>query len=53
MGGLNVDVDESMDYDDNNGDLHIHLKKGEQYLTGGQVSGYLAFGMTPRRTTAE
>jgi polyisoprenyl-teichoic acid--peptidoglycan teichoic acid transferase len=43
MGGLNVNVDESMDYDDNNGDLHIHLKKGEQYLTGGQVAGYLRF----------
>jgi LCP family protein required for cell wall assembly len=43
MGGLNVDVDETMDYDDNNGALHIHLKKGEQYLTGGQVAGYLRF----------
>lgn len=43
MGGLNVDVDESMDYDDNNGALHIHLKKGEQYLTGSQVAGYLRF----------
>lgn len=43
MGGLNVDVDENMDYDDNYGDLHIHLKKGEQYLTGGQVVGYLRF----------
>ncbi|HUA10357.1 MAG TPA: LCP family protein [Candidatus Acidoferrales bacterium] len=43
MGGLNVDVDEDMNYDDDNGDLHIHLKKGEQYLTGGQVAGYLRF----------
>jgi polyisoprenyl-teichoic acid--peptidoglycan teichoic acid transferase len=43
MGGLNVNVDESMDYDDNYGDLHIHLKKGEQYLTGSQVAGYLRF----------
>jgi len=43
MGGLNVDVDEDMDYDDNNGALHIHLKKGEQYLTGSQVVGYLRF----------
>jgi len=43
MGGLNVNVDEDMDYDDNYGDLHIHLKKGEQYLTGGQVVGYLRF----------
>jgi polyisoprenyl-teichoic acid--peptidoglycan teichoic acid transferase len=43
MGGLNVNVDEAMDYDDNYGDLHIHLKKGEQYLTGSQVAGYLRF----------
>lgn len=43
MGGLNVDVDENMDYDDNNGALHIHLKKGEQYLTGSQVLGYIRF----------
>jgi len=43
MGGLNVNVDESMDYDDNYGGLHIHLKKGEQYLTGSQVAGYLRF----------
>jgi LCP family protein required for cell wall assembly len=43
MGGLNVNVDENMDYDDNNGELHIHLKKGEQYLTGSQVVGYIRF----------
>jgi len=43
MGGLNVNVDEAMDYDDSYGDLHIHLKKGEQYLTGSQVAGYLRF----------
>jgi LCP family protein required for cell wall assembly len=43
MGGLNVDVDETMNYDDNYGDLHIHLKKGEQYLTGSQVVGYMRF----------
>jgi polyisoprenyl-teichoic acid--peptidoglycan teichoic acid transferase len=43
MGGLNVNVDEAMDYDDNNGALHIHLKKGEQYLTGSQVVGYIRF----------
>jgi LCP family protein required for cell wall assembly len=43
MGGLNVNVDENMDYDDNYGELHIHLKKGEQYLTGSQVVGYMRF----------
>ena len=43
MGGINVDVNESMDYDDSNGQLHIHLKKGEQYLTGSRVVGYMRF----------
>lgn len=47
MGGMNVDVDEDMNYDDNNGDLHIHLKKGEQYLTGSQVVGYMRFRDDP------
>ncbi|WP_317996236.1 LCP family protein [Vulcanimicrobium alpinum] len=43
MGGMNVDVEHDMDYDDNYGNLHIHLKRGEQYLTGGQVLGYMRF----------
>ncbi len=43
MGGLDVNVDETMDYDDNSGDLHIHLTKGEQHLTGSQVAGYIRF----------
>ncbi len=47
MGGLNVDVDEDMNYDDNHGDLHIHLRKGEQYLTGSQVVGYMRFRDDP------
>lgn len=47
LGGLNVDVDEDMDYDDNSQQLHIHLKKGEQYLTGSQVLGYIRFRHDP------
>jgi polyisoprenyl-teichoic acid--peptidoglycan teichoic acid transferase len=43
MGGLDVNVDEVMDYDDNSGDLHIHLNKGEQHLSGNQVAGYVRF----------
>lgn len=43
MGGVNIDVEKQMDYDDNYGDLHIHLKRGEQYLSGGQVLGYMRF----------
>jgi LCP family protein required for cell wall assembly len=47
MGGLDVNVDESMDYDDNGGGLHIHLKKGEQHLSGDQVAEYVRFREDP------
>jgi polyisoprenyl-teichoic acid--peptidoglycan teichoic acid transferase len=47
MGGLDVDVDETMNYDDNSGDLHIHLQKGGQHLTGSQVAGYVRFRNDP------
>ncbi len=43
IGGLNVNVETAMNYDDNYGDLHIHLKKGEQFLTGGGVMQYMRF----------
>ncbi len=43
LGGLNVNVEETMNYDDNYGDLHIHLKKGEQFLSGGQTLEYMRF----------
>jgi LCP family protein required for cell wall assembly len=43
MGGLDVNVDEDMEYDDNNSGLHIHLRKGEQHLWGSQVAGYVRF----------
>jgi polyisoprenyl-teichoic acid--peptidoglycan teichoic acid transferase len=47
MGGLDVNVDETMDYDDNSGDLHIHLQKGDQHLTGDQLAGYVRFRNDP------
>ncbi|HZY97751.1 MAG TPA: LCP family protein [Candidatus Cybelea sp.] len=47
MGGLDVDVDEDMDYDDSSQDLHIHLRKGQQHLTGSQVAGYVRFRHDP------
>jgi LCP family protein required for cell wall assembly len=43
MGGLNINVEHDMDYDDNYGNLHIHLKKGEQFLNGGQVLEYIRY----------
>lgn len=41
MGGIEVDVPCDMDYDDNWGNLHIHLKAGPQRLNGEQAKGYL------------
>jgi polyisoprenyl-teichoic acid--peptidoglycan teichoic acid transferase len=43
LGGLNINVESDMNYDDNYGDLHIHLKKGEQFLSGGGVMQYMRF----------
>lgn len=43
LGGLNLNVESDMDYDDNYGNLHIHLKRGEQFLTGGGVMQYMRF----------
>lgn len=43
LGGLTLDVEKKMDYDDNWGNLHIHLKKGRHKLNGKQVVGYCRF----------
>lgn len=43
VGGVTVNVDKKMDYDDNWGHLHIHLKKGVQKLSGEQALGYVRF----------
>ncbi|MBI2265836.1 MAG: LCP family protein [Armatimonadetes bacterium] len=43
MGGVDVAVEKDMDYDDNWGHLHIHLKKGLQRLNGEQAMGYSRF----------
>jgi polyisoprenyl-teichoic acid--peptidoglycan teichoic acid transferase len=47
IGGLEVNVEKDMDYDDNWGHLHIHLKKGPQHLNGEQVVGYIRFRHDP------
>ncbi|MHB0939647.1 MAG: LCP family protein [Armatimonadota bacterium] len=41
VGGVTVNVPVDMNYDDNWGDLHIHLKAGKQRLSGEQAVGYL------------
>jgi LCP family protein required for cell wall assembly len=43
LGGVRVNVEKDMDYDDRWGQLHIHLKRGEQELDGRQLVGYLRF----------
>jgi polyisoprenyl-teichoic acid--peptidoglycan teichoic acid transferase len=43
LGGVRLNVEKDMDYDDNWGQLHIHLKQGEQKLDGKQVVGYMRF----------
>lgn len=43
LGGLTLDVEKKMDYDDNWGNLHIHLEKGRQKLSGQEVVGYCRF----------
>jgi LCP family protein required for cell wall assembly len=47
IGGLDVNVEKDMDYDDSWGHLHIHLKKGMQHLNGEQVVGYVRFRHDP------
>ena len=43
LGGVDLRVDRKMDYDDNWGRLHIHLKPGMQHLDGQQAMGFVRF----------
>ena len=43
IGGIDVPVTETMDYDDNWGQLHIHFKPGLQHMNGEQAMGYSRF----------
>ena len=43
LGGVDLAVDKKMDYDDNWGHLHIHLKPGFQHLSGAQAMGFVRF----------
>ena len=43
IGGIEINVEKTMDYDDNWGHLHVHLKKGQRHLTGEQAMGYCRF----------
>lgn len=43
LGGVEFDVPMDMDYDDPYQDLHIHLKKGKQTLSGADAEGLLRY----------
>ena len=43
LGGVDLTVDKKMDYDDNWGHLHIHLRPGFQHLNGKQAIGFVRF----------
>ena len=43
LGGVEIDVEKNMRYNDNWGNLHINLKKGRQLLNGEQAMGYIRF----------
>ena len=45
VGGVYINVEKDMYYNDNWGNLHIDLKKGYQKLNGDQVIGYMRFRM--------
>ena len=46
IGGVTIDVAKDMDWDDNAGNLHIHLKKGLQTLDGKNALDYVRFRHT-------
>lgn len=43
VGGVEVNVPKEMNYDDNAGELHIHLKPGLQTLDGYNAMGFVRF----------
>ena len=43
LGGVTLDVDKRMFYDDYAGDLHVNLQPGVQQLDGKQAMGYLRY----------
>ena len=43
LGGVKIDVERDMNYDDNRGNLHIHIKKGLQLLDGRKSLDYVRF----------
>lgn len=45
IGGVKLDVEKKMDYEDPSQELYIHLKPGKQLLMGEDAMGYVRFRM--------
>ncbi|MGN1122537.1 MAG: LCP family protein [Eubacteriales bacterium] len=43
IGGVDVYVQQDMDYDDPYQNLHIHIKQGQQHLNGKDAEGFIRF----------
>lgn len=43
LGGVEVDIQADMDYNDEDQNLHIHLKKGKQLLDGNKAEQFVRF----------
>jgi LCP family protein required for cell wall assembly len=43
LGGVDVNVEHQMDYDDNWGHLHVHLKPGLQHLDGDEAMSFVRY----------
>lgn len=43
LGGITIDVEEPMHYDDNWGKLHIHFEPGKQHLNGQKALEYVRY----------
>lgn len=48
IGGVDMDVPYTMDYDDPEQNLHIHLKKGQQHLDGKQAEQLVRYRSYPQ-----
>jgi LCP family protein required for cell wall assembly len=53
VGGIEMDVERDMHYDDNWGGLHIHLARGAQHLDGEKAMQYIRYRKSNRPSRGE
>jgi polyisoprenyl-teichoic acid--peptidoglycan teichoic acid transferase len=51
LGGVEVEALDDMNYDDNWGQLHVHIPKGRHHLNGEQAEGYVRFRKSSGKRT--